>query len=252
MNEKTLDTYLDLCTEVYDLSKPNPPKDAYDFYRSYVIKAKGPILEPMCGTGRFLLPLLEESFDVEGFDASDHMLKTLQAKAKIKGLKPKVRKGFAESSTDSKKYNLIFIPSGSFGLIADNNVAKAALKNFYNQLNNNGIFLFEIETLKALPDLNVWRGSAWQRTDGKKIIVSSLAILEEENLCRSIAKYELVDNNNIIRTEIEEYKIRLYDPKFISDMLHEIGFKNIRMVKAFDSLSTAALNDEVIVFECRK
>lgn len=54
---KTIDTYRDLCTQVYDLSKPEPPEEAYTFYRVYASNAKGPILEPMCGTGRFLLPL---------------------------------------------------------------------------------------------------------------------------------------------------------------------------------------------------
>lgn len=60
MTKQILDTYLDLCTQVYELSKPIPPEDAYAFYRSYVADYKGPILEPMCGTGRFLLPLIEE------------------------------------------------------------------------------------------------------------------------------------------------------------------------------------------------
>ena len=67
---KALDTYLSLCTEVYDLSKPNPEEDDYAFYRDYALKANGLILEPMCGTGRFLLPLLEEGFNVHGFDAA--------------------------------------------------------------------------------------------------------------------------------------------------------------------------------------
>ncbi len=31
---KKLDTYLSLCTEVYDLSKPNASQEAYLFYRS--------------------------------------------------------------------------------------------------------------------------------------------------------------------------------------------------------------------------
>ena len=85
-NIKNLDTYLSLCTEIYDLSKPNSPEDAYAFYRDYAIKANSPILEPMCGTGRFLLPLLEEGFNIHGFDASDHMLEALHAKAKAKNL----------------------------------------------------------------------------------------------------------------------------------------------------------------------
>lgn len=58
-----LDTYLSLCTQVYDLSKPAPPEEAFRFYREYVMRAKGAILEPMCGTGRFLLPLMEDGFD---------------------------------------------------------------------------------------------------------------------------------------------------------------------------------------------
>jgi len=43
----TSETYLNLCTQVYDLSKPHPPEDVYAFYRSYAAKVKGPILEPM-------------------------------------------------------------------------------------------------------------------------------------------------------------------------------------------------------------
>ena len=61
-------TYSMLCTQVYELSKPIPPKDAYAFYRNYAQVANGLILEPMCGTGRFLLPLLEDGFDVHGAD----------------------------------------------------------------------------------------------------------------------------------------------------------------------------------------
>jgi SAM-dependent methyltransferase len=146
-------TYLNLCTQVYDLSKPRPPEDAYAFYRSYAIEAKGPILEPMCGTGRFLLPLLRAGFDIDGFDASEHMLEALRAKSG--DLKPNIWQCFAEDLAVAKKYNLIFIPCGSFGLITDLEIAKLALKKFYNHLNQNGILLFEGETLKSAPALGV-------------------------------------------------------------------------------------------------
>jgi SAM-dependent methyltransferase len=94
---KKLDTYLDLCTQIYDLSKPTPPEDAYNFYRNYLKNAKGLILEPMCGTGRFLIPFMEEGFYIRGFDASAHMLEALLAKAKLKNLKPNVSQGFVEN-----------------------------------------------------------------------------------------------------------------------------------------------------------
>ncbi len=140
-NANTLDTYLSLCTEVYDLSKPDAPSDAYAFYREYAKAANGLILEPMCGTGRFLLPLLEEGFNVHGFDASEHMLKALYAKAKAKNIDATVWKGFVEDLERPEQYNLIFIPSGSFCLIIDPDAVKAALKVFYDHLTQGWYFI---------------------------------------------------------------------------------------------------------------
>lgn len=41
-NIKTLDTYLSFHTDVYKLSKPNPPADSYAFYRNYAMNSNGP------------------------------------------------------------------------------------------------------------------------------------------------------------------------------------------------------------------
>ena len=157
--DKTLNTYLSLCTEVYDLSKPNPLEDAYAFYRDYVVKANSPVLEPMCGTGRFVLLLLEGRFNVHGFDASDHMLQSLHAKSKAKNLEPTVWKGFVEDLKRPEKYNLSFIPSCSFCLIINPVQVEKSLKAIYDHLAGGGIFLFEAETLQAAPEQGVWRGS---------------------------------------------------------------------------------------------
>lgn len=247
---KKLDTYLGLCTEVYDLSKPNPPEDAYAFYRDYAMKAHGPILEPMCGTGRFLLPLLEEGFNIHGFDASEHMLEVLYAKAKVKNLKPTVWKGFLEDLKRPEKYKLIFIPSGSFCLIINPVAVKAALKTLYDHLSDDGILLFEGETLKAVPPLDVWRGSVWHKPNGQMIMLSQLAAMKD-NVCNSIGKYELTHNNGIIHTEIEELKVRIYDQHELTEILKSCGFK-VRAIKAFDGSVTPDENDESVVYECRK
>lgn len=243
-------TYLNLCTQVYDLSKPTAPEDAYAFYRSYAIEAKGPILEPMCGTGRFLLPLLRAGFDIDGFDASEHMLEALRAKSG--DLKPNIWQGFAEDLAVAKKYNLIFIPCGSFGLITDLEVAKLALKKFYDHLNLDGVLIFEGETLKSAPALGVWRGSSWHKQDGSFIIANYVANLVND-ICVCTQKYELVKDNRIISTEVEEMKVRLYDdPQVLLDILKEIGFKEIKLLKAFDRTMVPGKNDEVIIYECRK
>ena len=77
----TMNTYGNLCTEVYELSKPYPPTAAYEFYREYVKLVNGLIRANVC-TGRFSLPYLEEGLNVHGFDSSAEMLSKLYAKAK--------------------------------------------------------------------------------------------------------------------------------------------------------------------------
>jgi len=205
----------------------------------------------MCGTGRFLLPLLAEGFDIEGFDASEHMLNALHAKAKK--MQPKVWKGFVEDLNKSDRYDLIFIPSGSFGLITDLDAAKSALKIFHKHLSDNGVLVFEAETLKAAStQVGIWRGSVVKKNEKQMIIGSFLALPFLDNISTFIAKYELVEDNRIIQAEAEEYKIRFYDPQTMLDMLKEAGFNNFNLVKAFDRSRSPEADDEVIVYECRK
>ena len=74
-----------------------------------------------------------------------------------------------------------------------------------------------------------------------------------EEVCYSIGKYELIDNNRVIQTEVEEYKIRIYqDPSFLRNLLTEVGFSKVRMVKGFDRNASPDEKDDNIVFECRK
>ena len=68
MQTNKLSTYQKLCTEYYELDKQSAPPAALQFYMDYAMAATGPILEPMCGTGRFLIPMLEAGLPISGFD----------------------------------------------------------------------------------------------------------------------------------------------------------------------------------------
>lgn len=112
-----LENYKKLCTLFYDTDKPYPPHEEFLFYISLCDQYKTDILEPMCGSGRFLIPLLEKGFVIDAFDASESMVFSLRRKISKKNL---VLSSFVhclfEDYIFKKKYNLIFIPSASFGL----------------------------------------------------------------------------------------------------------------------------------------
>lgn len=251
---KSIDTYSNLCTQVYDLDKPEVLEKAYCFYKPYLKDARGPILEPMCGTGRFLLPFLRDGFGIEGFDASSHMLNALHKKAKALGLRPNVWQGFAEQPMNREEiYDLIFIPSGSFGLLIDEATAIKALKNFHSILNNNGIFIFEAETLKAMPSqFGTSRSSAYKSQDGNMIVATFFDTPSKDNIGNCICRYDLVKDNQVTRTEIEELKTKFYTPESLILMLKNIGFSEVILHKAFDKKTSPDSDDEVIIYECRK
>ena len=253
MTQQKLGSYLSLCTQFYDLIRPEPPEDAYAFYRSYVSNAVGSILEPMCGTGRFLLPLLQEGFNVHGFDASEHMLEALHAKAALKHLHPTVWHGFVEDLAKTEQYGLIFIPSGSFGHIIDLNSVTQSLKIMYDHLSKDGLLVFEAESSKSVPSpLGIWRGVMCHKPDGKMIIVNRLTKLED-SVCHSIDRYELVEGSRIIQTEIETFNVRLYDDSSVLiNLLKTVGFRDIRMMNPFDKKSVPDMDATAIVYECRK
>ncbi len=248
-----LTTYQKLCTEVYDLSKPQPPQDEYAFYRSYLMEANGPVLEPMCGTGRFLLPLAAEGFDLHGFDASDAMLKALRTKAHAQNLNPHVWKDFIEAFDTSTLYPLIFIPSGSFCLITDLSAIQSMLEKFYKHLHKEGVLVFEVETEKSLPaPLDVWCTSTYPKPDGTTIELSKYTSVAG-NICISRHQYTLMQNDTVLHTETEDMQIRLYnDPKELLTLLNKVGFHNIKMIKPFDRKNLATEKDATIVYECRK
>ncbi|KIA77543.1 hypothetical protein DB43_GE00240 [Parachlamydia acanthamoebae] len=79
MNKQS-ESYRELCTEFYVLDNPHAPLDALRYYLACAAEANGSILEPMCGAGRFLIPLIEEGYDVTGFDNSPHMLEVCRNK----------------------------------------------------------------------------------------------------------------------------------------------------------------------------
>jgi SAM-dependent methyltransferase len=248
-----LDTYLSLCTQVYDISLPTPPNEEYTFFKSYALHAQGPILEPMCGTGRFLLPLMQDSFDVEGFDASAHMLATLHQKASKTQLKANVSLNFIENFKSDRQYHLIFIPSGSFNLITDMKEITAALTTFYDLLSEKGILLIEIITLEATPqNPGMWRRDRWDIDSNSFILASAKEEPLKENVSLTTCVYELVENNIITKTETEIIKIRLYSADEFKTILINAGFKKVTAIKAFDKTKNPDPSDKDIVFECQK
>ena len=250
--------YGSLCTEFYDIDKPEPPPDAFDFYLAEAERARGAILEPMCGNGRFLLPLLARGFDIEGSDASPQMLAACRARAQQLGLQPALKEERLEQLSSKRRFGLIFIPSGSFCLITDETAALSGLVRVRELLAPNGRFIVEIERrdrTRCSELSGTWGGRWITRADGAKIVLSWLSqYVAPTGISSSLHRYELVKDGRLLAQEFEDLELKLYELSEFRELLLRAGFTGIQALTPYslepvDEHSSADAEDGVI-FVC--
>ena len=232
-----MSTYGNLCTEFYDIDKPGPPPDAFDFYLAEAERAQGAILEPMCGSGRFLLPLLARGFDIEGSDASTHMLAACRVHAQRLGLEPALTEQSLDALSSDRRFALIFIPSGSFCLITDEAAALAGLVRVRELLAPNGRFIVEVERrdrARCSELSGTWGGRWVTRPDGAKIVISWLSqYVAPTGISSSLHRYDLVKDGRLLTQEFEDFDLKLYEPSEFRALLARAGFTNIEALTPY-------------------
>jgi len=247
-----LNPYGKLCTQFYDITKPSPPDDAFKFYLEQARSADGPVLELMCGSGRFLVPLLQKGIDIDGSDASADMLEACRIKCESIGLKTNLYQQFIEETKLPRKYKLIIIPARSFILVIDQQAAKISLKKMFEHLERGGKLILEIDTPGAVGKSGVWTGRWVERADGANIIFSALASYDpKEKVECAIHKYELYEDGRLTDTELEHFATRFYEKAEFMSLLGEAGFKNIKATKPYNDTEPDE-TDHSIVFIAEK
>jgi SAM-dependent methyltransferase len=249
----SISNYRKLCTEFYDLDKPNAPAAALEFYLRQAKAANGPVLEPMCGTGRFLVPMREAGIDVDGTDGSPDMLQVCHRRLAEKGLSATICEQTLEGLAMPRQYSLIFIPVASFCLVTDLQQARQALARMYEALLPGGRLVIEIERDLGKESCSWPWGGRWiTRPDGAKIICNWLGHYDaEQRVSYSLGRYELVKDAQLVATEIEDFNIRYYGDEEIRGMLREAGFTDICFYKLYAD-EPVAQGDAAMVAECRK
>lgn len=127
----------------YDADNNAHPGD-FPFYLAAAKKAKGPVLELACGTGRLVIPLAKAGIDITGLDVAAPMLARAREKAGKESLKIRFVLADARKFSLKRKFRLIFIAFNSMQHLHD----KASLENFFNRVKKHlapgGRFILEV------------------------------------------------------------------------------------------------------------
>lgn len=240
--------YGSLCTEMYEILHSKAPEDELAFYLSYA-KNGDKILEPLCGSGRFLVPFLERGFDIAGIDMSREMLVKLTEKAPG----AKVDKADILEYDSEEKYDYIFISSGSVSLFTDLNVCRKILMKMKELLKKDGKFVFAVDTVACrCPDDADYKISISVKTkEGYDLILKGKNYFDEKTGTQySPSIYELHNGKELLIREDMDFQTHLYKLGEMEEYLKDIGFTHVCVYMDYEK--TIAENDltEMFLYEC--
>lgn len=228
--------YGKLCTEFYNADKQFANENELSLYKE-LFSTDDQLLEPMCGSGRLLIPLLQAGFNIDGFDNSEYMLESCKKRADELKLEPSLFKNKIDSFSPRKKYQGIVIPLGSFQLLYPREKAYNALVKFHQWLALDGKLVMDLfvpwEVLYEHGDVDTnTREVTLPYGDLIKINNHTTTNKFEQHML-SKTHYSKFSGNTLIQEEQEQMNILWYYQYEMELLLEKYGFTYIKQVKRF-------------------
>lgn len=248
MGNEQRNYYGSLCTEMYEILHKAAPKEELDFYLSYAQKGQK-ILEPLCGSGRFLIPFLERGFDIRGMDLSHEML------AKLKEKMPGAHVDEADliRYAPGEVFDYIFIPSGSISLFTDMALCQKVLARLRELLAPGGKLVFAAEAMAArCSDDEAYRETAAVQTaEGLTLRLKTKNRYEPESQIQfSPGIYELYQGEALLQQEKMDFQTRLYRFGEMEAYLKEAGFTTVKTYSSFQKTPAKDDQSDFFLYEC--
>ncbi len=241
-----------LCAEVYDTDKPFGALADTAFHLPRLAQIEGPILEPACGTGRALVPMLEAGCAVTGFDASPDMLARCRARCAERGFSPDLSQQRFEDFSFERRFAAIVVPVGSFTLIDDFATALAVLRRFHAHLAPDGIVILDIDPLRSL-GANGSGGRGWTADDGDLLTMQAERLRVDwlGQRTEGRIRYERWRDHKLIDCELEPMAQRFWGLEEFTLALGATGFVDVSVTGDYQR-GPLRPNARSLTFEARR
>jgi SAM-dependent methyltransferase len=135
--------------DYYDLREHGGPGSPVDgdvaFYRRQAKRARGPILELACGTGRVSFPLADAGLDVTGLDASPAMLQVARRKlSAAPGARLRFVRGDMRRFSLPRRFALAIVPFRAFQHLLTVKDQRACLECIRRHLRHGGRLIVDV------------------------------------------------------------------------------------------------------------
>lgn len=249
-----LTSYGELCTEVYDLSKPlGYSTGDVKYYIDRLSGMEGKVLEAGCGSGRILIPLLQAGIDIDGLDNSMAMLDSCKKRCAERNLDPLLVYGEMHDFSVDHLYETIIIPGGSFQLIEEREQAITALHHLMKYLLPGGRIIMDL-FIPTDYTLNTVSTRSWEAPSGEVLLLEDKKI--EVNLLEqkivSFLKYEKWKEGRLVQTELQRFPLRWYGYYEFKMLLEQTGYQDISMSADYQFGEQAVRAGQMVTYEATK
>jgi len=249
----TTNRYGSIAAEIYDIDKPIGAMPDTAFHLERFAGFGGRILEPACGSGRTLLPLLGAGCDVTGFDPSPDMLERCRALCAERGYAPDLSDQRFEDFHFDRPFDAILVPAGSFTLIDSFEVAMAVLRRFRDCLVVGGVVVLDIQPVRFLDPTGEDRRQ-WTAANGDLLTVEGKRVTTDWLAQRVVnrTRYERWRDNRLIETQLEPMAQRYWGREEFALALGAAGFGEIKVAGDYDRTRGPSPRARTLTFEATR
>jgi SAM-dependent methyltransferase len=211
------------------------------FYLEEARKARGPVLELACGTGRLTIPIAQVGVEIIGLDLSASMLEHARSKAKDAGVDIEFIEGDCRGVEMGRKFGLIFMAFNSMQHLHDYASLAALFANVRKHLAEDGRFVFDVFNPKleilarAAGDRRLER--EYQDPDGKGTMA-----FEHSNIYDDAAQVSHIQcyfvrrgpKGEELEVRVEELHLRSFFPQELDLLVRSQGFEIVEKFGNFE------------------
>jgi SAM-dependent methyltransferase len=218
----------DSVADVYDLYVSSDLD--ISFYVEEATKARGKVLELMCGTGRVSIPLLEAGVDLTCVDASAGMLRRLEERLHARNLDARVvRADVRHLDLGEEEFELALIPFHSFSELVSPRDQELALGAVFDCLREGGHLICPLHNpaIRAGSTDGALRSNgSFPTADGGLLVVSGFETLDEgSGVVDRLQFYEFFNaSNELLAKRALPMRFALIDRSGFVELAEAAGF----------------------------
>lgn len=237
--------------ELYDVLTENVEYEVRsdyisDFFIANDIKPKT-IVDLACGTCSMSIPFAKNGIDVIGVDSSEEMLSIASEKAISNGTSVQLVKANMQDFILPYKCDAVICSLDSINHLINEEDVQNTFKNVYSYLENDGIFIFDVNTIYKHQNI-LFNNTFVFDEDDYYLVWDNEEV--DDNTVRIILDFFFFNGESYDRYS-EEFCERAYSVDELTTMLNNAGFNDIKVFSEL-TLDAPKPDDERLYFVCKK